>query len=256
MFKSGTQTCRTRSVSFLCRATVVALSALSAGISPQQTFAAQVYGIDRTASWVRVLVYRAGLLGRLGHNHVISMRQLQGCVQLAESIADSRVVIRMPVRDLLVDDTAEREAAGEDFPGDVAAADIDGTRKNMLGPALLQANRYPDITLRSSALAGQPPAMLLQASVQVRAREWPLALPLRVTLADNRVEVAGEAELSHADIGLRPFRAALGALRVADTLRLEYRLSARRLEDETAVSDCERALAVVDDVPVPDPAAE
>ena len=50
------------------------------------------YPIDSSKSELRVLVYRAGALARLGHNHVLVNRAVSGTVQIAEPIGILEVI--------------------------------------------------------------------------------------------------------------------------------------------------------------------
>jgi hypothetical protein len=42
------------------------------------------------------------------------------------------------------------------------------------------------------------------------------------------LEAAGEAELSHKQLGLTPFSALLGSLRVAERMKFKYRIRASK----------------------------
>ena len=55
------------------------------------------YRIDSVDSEVRLLVYRAGPLARLGHNHVMVNRALHGDVTLERNLPDSTFELIAPV---------------------------------------------------------------------------------------------------------------------------------------------------------------
>ncbi len=237
---------------------VTAVHCSSILLQPNHAVAAALYAIDDAASSVRILVYRAGLLGKLGHNHVVSLRAMQGCVLRREPIHESQLLIRFAVQNLLVDEDAERRAAGDDFPGSVADKDIRGTRLNMLGTKLLDADQNPEILVYANGLTGQLPALQLNGRIRILQKDFALELPLQVTDAEGHLVASGERQLTHSELGLQPFRAAFGALRVADEIQLRYRIRARLLVDENEISDCQRALAVIDDdlVTIPHDTAE
>ena len=67
------------------------------------------------ASKLTVKVYRSGALAALGHNHVIISRELDGFVYLADDMSKARADLFVPVAGFIVDDAAERTAAGPDF---------------------------------------------------------------------------------------------------------------------------------------------
>src|SRR5258708_328789 len=110
------------------------------------------YPIDSSGSELRLLVYRAGALSNLGHNHVMVNRAVTGLVQIGSSISASSFSLRAAVNDFVVDDAQSRSEEGGDFPADIPEDAKAGTRRNMLSNALLNAPQFPDITLKSLSL--------------------------------------------------------------------------------------------------------
>ncbi len=65
----------------------------------------RVFAIDAAASDIHWLVYKAGALARLGHNHVIAVPGLRGSVTVgAQDLSASHFEIVIPVADLVIDD--------------------------------------------------------------------------------------------------------------------------------------------------------
>src|SRR3981189_434420 len=95
------------------------------------------YQIDSQNSELRILVYRAGPLANLGHNHVMVNHALTGLVQVGGDISESSFSLRVPVEGFVVDDADARREEGSDFPGDIPEDAKSGTRRNMLSAALL-----------------------------------------------------------------------------------------------------------------------
>ena len=179
------------------------------------------------ASDVVVKVYRDGPLAHLGHNHVISTRAVTGRIELREPLAASSFSLALPLDSLVVDDGTRRAAAGPDFPDDLTVEDKEGTRRNLLGPALLDAARFPVLQLDSEAITAAG------AGYQVTARADVLGVPRQVTIpvtlerTGERLQASGEFVLRHAELGLTPFSAALGALRVREDMEVAFRLVAQ-----------------------------
>ena len=97
-----------------------------------------------------ILVYRGGPLAKAGHNHVIASHALRGSLYVPVDLAQSSFDIHMPVTELTVDEADLRAKENSDeFPPDVPDSAKDGTRHNMLSPALLDSDQYPEIVLRS-----------------------------------------------------------------------------------------------------------
>ena len=186
------------------------------------------FAIDSESSWLHVLVYRGGLLRGLGHNHVVSHNGITGTVTVGREPLQSKVLLEFPLADLAVDEPELRALAGPDFPGQISAKDIAGTRSNMLGKKLLQAEQFPHMQIRSERITGSMPNLEVEASVVVRGAEFTVVFPVRVELTSDSFVARGQLEISHSDIGLKPFKAALWTLRVRDTLVLKYEIAGTR----------------------------
>src|SRR5258708_20547580 len=74
------------------------------------------YAIDSQNSELRILVYRAGPLANLGHNHVMVSHSVSGLVQTGSSISSSSFSLKVPVESFVVDDADARREEGGDFP--------------------------------------------------------------------------------------------------------------------------------------------
>src|SRR5882724_5754083 len=118
------------------------------------TTGATRYQVDAAASDVHILAYRAGAMARLGHNHVISSKDVGGTLFLQEDLKRSHVALTLPVASLVVDDAKSRSTEGEDFSAEVPQDARDGTRRNLLRPEVLDGDRFAKIALQSVAVAG------------------------------------------------------------------------------------------------------
>lgn len=213
----------------------------------------QEYRVLPEESEIHILVFRAGALGRLGHNHVVTATNVTGAVSVGDTAGESAFELTLPVADLVVDDAQARAEAGSAFADDVSADDRDGTRRNMLGEELLGAAEYPEARVRSLRIAGDFDDMTATAEIDIKGGRHTVELPVNVIFYGDRLVASGRKTLAHADLGLSPFTGAFGMLRVADELTFRYRVVATR-----AASGHEGALAVVqhDRVPLPHGAAE
>ncbi|MGH8231876.1 MAG: YceI family protein [Steroidobacteraceae bacterium] len=183
--------------------------------------------IDPEQSQVLILVYRDGRMAALGHNHVIAVRELSGTVSVAADLSQSSWQLSFPVAALSVDDSALRASLGPDFQTHVDDVAIAGTRDHMLGPALLDAQDYPRITLQAAGLRTDPDGVHVSARITVRDHVAQVELPVSLQRTDSQVVVSGEFDLTHAQLGLTPYSVALGALRVAERMQVRFRLVAR-----------------------------
>lgn len=180
-----------------------------------------------------VLVYRAGPLAELGHNHVVACRCLTGTVYLPHDPLHAGFDLRIAVKQFTVDAPALRAAEhSADFPPDVPQSARQGTRHNMLGAAQLNAVSFPEITLRSAGLRSSPDAkrndVVAEVLVQLAGEQRSVAVPLHYDIRADEIVVTGEFPLKQTDLGLTPFSALGGSLRVRDGIEVRLRLVARR----------------------------
>ena len=181
-----------------------------------------------TSSHVEIRVYRDGPMAKIGHNHLISSNALKGSIQLRNPLSNSRFTLELPLDSLVVDDPALRAKAGPDFAKEVSKSDRDGTRHNMLGASMLNAARQPVLRLTVDSLEGGPTNFQAQVRVGLRGEERVIAVPMTVKAGKGKLAAHASFKLHHADLGMKPFSAALGALRVRDEFEIDCRLEAKR----------------------------
>ncbi len=190
------------------------------GAPPRPPRGAAVFHIDAASSELRLLVYKAGTLARLGHNHVIVNRQLGGWVAVTGGATS--FWLEVPTGGFVVDDAVARAAAGPDFAAAVPEDAKAGTLHNMLSASLLDADRYPGITVQSLRVQTAPAAAdgldqgTATVSIHVAGRTSTLVVPFTVQRGAGRLSAAGVMTLRQSDLGLTPFSVMLGALQVRD----------------------------------------
>jgi hypothetical protein len=188
----------------------------------------RAFSIDGAASDIHWLVYKAGALARLGHNHVISVPSPRGSVTVGtEDPSASHFEIVIPVADLVIDDAKLRSGLGEDFASVPTPKDIEGTRHNMLTDKVLDGDKFPTIRVSGVGPLGAAGAQTFKLRVELLGRTVDLTVPTKVTVTDDRVEASGEFDLNHADLGMQPFTALMGALSVGEKMSFSYHVVAR-----------------------------
>jgi polyisoprenoid-binding protein YceI len=191
--------------------------------------AERTYSVDPAASDVHWLVYKAGALARLGHNHTIAVGDLRGTVRTnAADVAASQFELEFNVASLVVDDPALRKTLGADFESVPSAKDIEGTKGNMLGDRVLSGDKFPKIRIVGNGPVARDGAQVLTVKVELLGRTVDLTVPTQVTIDDQLVKATGEFELNHADLGMKPFSVMAGALQVGEKLSFSYSVTARR----------------------------
>ncbi len=184
-----------------------------------------VYRVDAAVSDVHWRIYRAGAFSGLGHNHVIAAGELLGTVRW-DGAGTGSFELTIPVSGLVVDDPELRARYGEDFDSEPSAKDIAGTRRNMLGRKVLDADDHPLIRVAGTLTGVDPCALAVR--VELRGRGAEFTLPCRLEPQDEGLTASGEFSLSHEDLGLKRFKVMLGTLAVAERIDFSYRVRAVR----------------------------
>ena len=197
--------------------------------TPNIALPASAYRIDANRSELRILVYRAGPLARLGHNHVMVNRAIRGSVT-AETGA-SLFSLKVPVAGFVVDDGQARREEGGEFEGEISDDAKSGTLHNMLSAAVLDAEAFPEISIDCIGISPGTfanGAGVVTAAVALRVAGHELTIDVPFTLeADSRhVSATGSLDLRQSALGLTPYNLMLGALQVQDAMTIKFRIVA------------------------------
>jgi YceI-like domain len=194
--------------------------------SLQSLPAAGIYPIDSSRSELRVLVYRAGPLANLGHNHVLVSHSISGSVHLAESLPSSSFSLSVPAADFVIDDAQARRQEGSDFPGDIPQDAKEGTQHNMLSAALLNAAEFPTIAVKSLAIRDTQGQLTVSALIAVAGHESTIVAPFTLQGDAHHLTASGTFELRQTSIGLKPYSLFGGALQVQDAMQIKLSIVA------------------------------
>jgi polyisoprenoid-binding protein YceI len=152
-------------------------------------------------------------------------------VVVPKDIASTTFTLEFPVAALSIDETALRAEQGEDFKATIDAASIDGTRGHMLGDRLLDAAHFPVIRLQSGPLSIEGDQWTANLSITVRDHVSTVLVPVSLAMDSDSLTASGEFDLTHSQLGLTPYSVGLGAIKVAETMHVRFRVLARRVED-------------------------
>ena len=178
---------------------------------------------------IRLLTFREGPMARLGHNHVITTTALTGTAWLTDDVGEALVRIVVPANGLAVDDADARAEEGEGFAEPVPEDDIAATRDNLLGDSLLRAGDYPFIRATCGDYAAA--TQTIDCELEVAGSTALVTMPGESVREARVVTARGEGTLTHTQLGLEPYSAAGGAIRVADGITLRFTIVAQRLSD-------------------------
>lgn len=164
---------------------------------------AQQRAIDSTKSAITVRVYRAGVFSPLGHNHEIAAPIARGAVDTTVR----RVELHVNAAALRVRDT------------DTSDKDRSQVQSTMLGPDVLDAQRYPEMAFRSTAVepAGAD-SWRVQGELTLHGQTRPVAVEVRQTNG----HYTGSSRFKQTEFGIAPVKVAGGAVKVKDEIRIDF----------------------------------
>jgi hypothetical protein len=161
-----------------------------------------------------------GMLRALAHSPTLTARTDGLTVELAEGGGEAAL------------DAAFRVEAIE-APADIPAGDREKMQENLRGREVLDAARFPTVDLHAR-YRGDLEGGTLAGALRVRGTDHLISMPIRVSRTDGigaiTYTAAGHWEGKLTDLGVKPFKALLGAIKLDDyiRLRIEARFSAIR----------------------------
>lgn len=178
----------------------------------------QLLHIAPAESLLTITVRRGGALARLGHDHVIASRSLQGVV----APALGRAQFQFRLDQMSVDEESLRQAAG--LTTTPSAEAIAGTRHNML-VRVLEAERYPWVSIDARRAGKQD---VFEADITLHGVTRTVQVPVRIEQAADgrRLQASGSLLLKQSDFGIVPFAVLGGAMAVQDQMELAFRITA------------------------------
>ena len=191
----------------------------------------ETYIIDSERSGFRVRVGAAGPLAVLGHAHTIGSEAIKGQVVIAEPWQHSAFELQFDVDDLQVDPPQWRRRA--DLEGTLSEEAIAGTTSNMRSARQLNADQFPTITLRSHEITGSIDQPIVEVDVTVAGRTTQQSISTNLEVNGQTLIVSGIALWQLTGLGIQPFSALGGGLRVADEIELRFTLYATSGNDQS-----------------------
>jgi polyisoprenoid-binding protein YceI len=186
----------------------------------------RTFTLDPGKSTVRIHVFRGGRAGRVGHNHVLAAPEFAGFFFLPTAGASNgRFDLEFRLDQLEIDNSASRSALGSAFSSVPSAADIDGTRRHMLGADNMQADQFPLVRVRSLRITGESPKFAANVQIEMHGQAREIWIPLDVQGLPDHLSVAGSFVLRQSDFGVKPYSVLGGLLAVEDEVVIEFKLS-------------------------------
>ncbi|WP_308378072.1 YceI family protein [Streptomyces sp. ISL-98] len=177
------------------------------------TLADGTYRLGPSTGRLLIRTSRAGLGRRAGHDLTIEATRWSGEAVVAVADPDgSSVSVTVETGSLEV-----REGTG----GLKALTDADRAeiKRTLEGSALLHTAEHPTITFRSTRITGTPQSFEITGELTIKARIHPVTVHGKSN--DDRL-LHGWATVTQSTWGIKPYTAFLGALRLADEIRVEF----------------------------------
>jgi polyisoprenoid-binding protein YceI len=208
-------------------AAVVAVLALFSASSQVLAQTPGTWVIDSSASEVHWRIYKAGAFARFGHNHVVSIAEPSGTIEVAPDLSDSVFELTFDVAQLSIDDPQLRARYGEDFESVPTPEDIAGTRTNMLTEQVLNGEVYPSISVKGTDLSGLGEDQTIVLTISLLGRSVEITVPVTVSFEESGLHARSQFRLMHEDLGMEPFSVMMGALQVAPEIDFTVDILAR-----------------------------
>lgn len=190
----------------------------------------RVFQVDGEASKARLFLWRGGPLAGKGHNHVMRVKKMEGAFFLPKNMLEeeARLDIVFQAKDIEVDPMTLREEIGGAFVGTgMTPEGAQGTRQNMLGEKVLNAERFPAIGFRTKRVIGELPKMVLDTVIILHGTERQTFIPVTAQVQEDRLTVEGAFVIEQTNFGIEPFSALGGALYIRDPIMIEFDLAFR-----------------------------
>lgn len=155
-----------------------------------------------------------------GHDHVLVAQTVKGSVTWTPgdpSACDVRVTL--PASSLVVDPPGSRARAG--LEGETSEGDKRKIRENALGKQQLEADKYPDLTFRSTSCVADGDRVKVTGDLTLHGQSKRVTTRMRITAEPDSFRARGRVSATHADYGMKPFTALLGALRNDESLTFD-----------------------------------
>ncbi|MFF4760879.1 YceI family protein [Streptomyces sp. NPDC001292] len=171
------------------------------------------YGFGSPTGRLLIRTSRAGLGRKAGHDLTLEATRWSGeAVVVTSDPGKSSVTVTVETGSLTV-----REGTGGIKP--LTDADKVEIKRLLAGEGLLHTAQHPVIAFRSTSVTGTPESFEITGDLTIRGRSHPVTVHGG---SDGDGMVCGWATVTQSSWAIKPYSAFLGALKLADDVRIEY----------------------------------
>jgi len=182
--------------------------------------------VEEKASEVIILVRTHGrLAGKVADDHVIRASRIEGELKLTNSRNNSRFRLKIPAEGLKVDTTVLRQKLGY---GIVAQDQAERVRATMLGPRVLDADKFPLIMVAGKIRGETDQPLTADFTLNLHGRQKTyIGIPIKFNRTKNMVEVEGRMTVKQTDFDIQPLSLLAGSLKVKDEMEIHFHFVGR-----------------------------
>lgn len=189
--------------------------------------AAESWTVDPSTGYFRVVLLKEGLLGSLGHDHVLDVRGARGAFGIGDDSGAAHVAVQVEALD--IDSAGPR--AEEGFQKEVPEGDRARIREGMRGPKGLDAARYPRIAFDSAQIervASLKGIWEVTGAFSMHGTTRTVEFPVTLAERPGGFWAYGYLRLRPSEFGIKPFSVLGGMIRVKDEALVKFDLALRR----------------------------
>jgi len=177
--------------------------------------ASQRYRLDSSQSKFIAHALRGGLLWFKGHDHLVAIREFAGEAQLTpDSISPASLEITAKATSMV-----ETNSVFTDQQKQIINKE--------LREIVLQPDKYPDITFRSTSVMGQAAGanqydLKIAGDLTLHGVTRQITIPTKVTVTGNDLRAQGEFSVNRDDFKVKATSAAHGLVRVRNKITFTF----------------------------------
>jgi len=175
------------------------------------------FTISTGDSLVYALVRKAGAASAIAHDHVIKASIITGSL-VRTGTSGCSINVTIPISGLLPDPDALRKAAG--LPDVLSDSQRTEIRSHMRADDQLSANRFPQISFRSTRCSEAGKTMQINGELTIRGKSRAVSTKLKTTPSGSGLRVNGSFEIMQSWFGYAPYSALAGLLKVSDDVEI------------------------------------
>lgn len=204
------------------RACIFFLPVLAFFFASPKTLPAQVcrsYRVNTKESRIEIQLFRGGLLGAIGGNHVITLNDFSGNANFSPADGWKADLLGKAASLTVIDPWGNR-------------AERKDVQDTMLGPTQLDVRHFPSIKLRSLSFnpTDQDTAWRLVAEVELHGVTRKEQFSLDCHQIGDKLQIRGNRMFKLTDFNIQPFSAALGAVKIKNDFEINYNIVLDRIQ--------------------------